>query len=117
MSNRLTLSDIVARNVKAAREHRGYTSWTALAKDADVAVNSIKHIENPSSRLPTARGSTSPRLDILDKLAKQLGYPTWQLLTEEFDPKQPLAETPISRAERDLYDRIEESYKQLADQR
>lgn len=107
-----SLIQLVAANVKAARAAKGWTR-ADLARASHVAENTVKNIEEPEQRAPNARGSASPRLDNLDKLANAMGYPTWQLLAENFNPADPLARQPVSERERVVYSQIRRAYQQL----
>jgi len=107
-----SLIQLVADNVRAARQSKEW-SRAELSRKSGVAENTVRHIEEPASRAPNARGSASPRMDMLDKLASAMGYPTWQLLTENFDPVDRLAERPITAKEQQLHDQIITAYRQL----
>lgn len=108
-----SLIQLVADNVRAARESKGWTR-AQLARHSGVAENTVKNLEEPSTRLPTKRGETAaPRLDVLDKLARGMGYPTWQLLADTFDPREPLADRPITKSEAELHRQIADAYRQL----
>jgi transcriptional regulator with XRE-family HTH domain len=81
-----TIEEIVAQNLQSARKAKGYDSQRALAIAAKVSSNSIKNIESPSSRAPNIRGRGSLRLDMLEQIARTLGFTEWQLMREDFDP-------------------------------
>ena len=102
----------VARNVRLALEASVFDSYRGLAKAAGVAPNTVRHVISPDARAPGQRGETSPRLDILDKLARAMGYEGWQLMQETFDPANP-PNRVLSRQEADLYRRIEDLYRSL----
>ena len=107
------LIQLVADNVRAAREKIGW-SRAELARQAGLAENTVKHLEEPGTRAPTKSGKTaSPQLDVLDKLASKMGYPTWQLLTDSFDPNEPLSERPITKRDEALHEQIRNAYRRL----
>ena len=106
------LVQIVARNVRLALEASVFDSYRALAKQAGVAPNTVRNVIEPESRAPGLRGDVSPRLDILDKLARAMGYEGWQLMQATFDPANP-PKRVLSKREADLYRKIEELYRGL----
>jgi len=67
-------------------EVSAFDSDRALAKAANVAPNTVRNLLDPDSRAPNQRGQVSLRLDILQKVARALGYKAWQLQQENFDP-------------------------------
>jgi transcriptional regulator with XRE-family HTH domain len=103
---------LVAENVRAARDAKGW-SRAQLAREATVSENTVKNVEEPEARIIGKRGAASPRLDVLDALARAMKYPTWQLLTENFKPDDKLAERPITAREQELHKQILENYRQL----
>ena len=104
---------IAATNLRAAREARGIESYRALAAKAKVAPNTVKNMENPDDLAPNARGGASPRLDVLEKLAHAMGFETWHLLTEGFDPHNPPPLQPPTDREIKTHRQIEAAYKAL----
>lgn len=108
-----SLEQIIARNVRAAREHRKIDSYRALASQAKVAANSVKNLEAPEQRAPTKRGSTSPRMDVLDKVATALGFQSWHMLLEDFDPRNPPPLKPPTDREVQAWRKIEQAYRDL----
>lgn len=107
------LSQIVAANIIAARAARGIDSYRALASRAKVAPNTVRNIEEPDTRAPTKRGETAPRMDILEKLAHAMGFETWHLLVENFDPNNPPPLQPPTARELMAHRRIESAYRAL----
>jgi hypothetical protein len=108
-----SLVQIVADNVKAAREFRKIDSYRALASKAKVAANSVKNLEAPEQRAATKRGSTSPRMDVLDKVATALGFQSWHMLLEDFDPTNPPPLKPPTEREVKAWRKIEQAYREL----
>jgi transcriptional regulator with XRE-family HTH domain len=107
-----TLVQLVAENVRAAREGKGWTR-AELARQATVSENTVKYVEEPDARAIGKRGSASPRLDVLDALAHAMGYPTWHLLADNFRADDKLADRPITAREQSLHDQILDSYRKL----
>lgn len=107
-----SLVQLVAENVRAARDAKGW-SRAQLARAATVSENTVKNVEEPDSRVIGKRGAASPRLDVLDALARAMKYPTWQLLADNFTPDDKLADRPITAREQQLHAQILESYRQL----
>ena len=105
---------IVARNIKLARIAAGMTSRRQLAQRAKVSENTIKNLEEPDQRLPGAsRSAPSPRLSILEKVAKGLDQPIWALMHEDFNPAIKAPERIPSNAEMEFYKTIEAAYDKL----
>ncbi len=109
---RKTLIDIVAANVQRARTKLDW-SLRDLATRAKLSPNTVRNIETPAVRAPNARGEASPRLDVLDKLAEAMGFATWQLLLENFDPNDPPPERVPTAREIAAYRKIENAFKEL----
>ena len=113
MGNKIDgLSELVAKNAKAAYLHSGFRSYRELAIRAGVAPNSVKYLLEPDKRPATGRVDPSPRLDVLDKIAKAMGYSAWQMMLSEFDPQNP-PERNLTRRENDFYKKIEKAYDDL----
>lgn len=107
-----SLVQIVAQNVQRALDASQYDSYRSLAIAAGVAPNTVRHVVQPDSRPPGPRGETSPRLDVLDKIAAAMGYEGWQLLQANFDPENRPSRVLTAR-EAEWYEKIEALYRQL----
>jgi len=107
-----SLVQIIADNAQTAFAASEFKSYRALASRAGLSPNTVKNLLQPEQRAPNARGDTSPRMDVLDKLAHALGYEAWQLMQETFRPGDP-PERVLSHREAAFYRRIEEAYKGL----
>lgn len=107
-----SIVQIVAQNARKAYEASEFKSHRALGRRAGVAANTVKNLMEPDSRAPGPRGELSPRLDILDKLAKAMGYEGWQLMQENFDPANPPARV-LSTTEATWHAKVEELYRKL----
>jgi transcriptional regulator with XRE-family HTH domain len=79
-------TQIVADNIRKAFAASEFTSYRQLAKAADLAPNTVRNVTEPTSRQPGARGEGAPRLDVVEKLARTMGYEAWQLMVENFEP-------------------------------
>ena len=107
-----SLVQIIADNAQTAFQASGIKSYRALAGRAGLSPNTVKNLLQPEQRAPNARGDTSPRMDVLEKLAHALGYEAWQLMQGHFQPADPPVRVLSSR-EAAFYRRIEEAYKGL----
>lgn len=107
-----SIVDIVAANAKAAFAASRFDSYRSLGKAAGVAPNTVKYLIEPHSRPPGPRGEVSPRLDVLDHVAKAMGYDGWALMQENFDPQNP-PKRILTKREAELYRSIEDAYRNL----
>lgn len=107
-----SLVQIVADNARAAYEASEFKSYRALGKRAGVADNTVKNIIEPEARAPSARGDTSPRMDVVEKIAEAMGYRAWQLMQPNFTPADPPTKV-LRRREAAFYDKIREAYDGL----
>lgn len=108
-----SLAQIVADNVRAAREARQIPSYRELAAKAEVAPNTVKNLETPRLRPHADKGDTAPRLDILERVARAMGYETWHMLAENFDPRDPPPLLPPTARELTFHRRVQEGYRNL----
>lgn len=108
-----SLAQIVAANVKAAREARQIPSYRELAAKAEVAPNTVKNLEIPKVRSHADKGETAPRLDILEKVANAMGFQTWHMLTENFDPNDPPPLQPPTDRELKFHRTVQAGYRDL----
>ena len=97
----ITPRQILARNltrlIEAATppgERASQRAWSA-ARGLDVKL---------INRL--CKGEHAVTLDKLDEIAQACGLQAWHLLLEDFDPKEPAPEAPLTDAERKLLQRI-----------
>ena len=88
--------DVLARNLNALMEWRG-TANRRLAAACGVGEGSIQRIR---------RAQAAATLGTLEAIARHFGFEAWQLLVEDFDPRQPPQLTYPSNAERELYERF-----------
>lgn len=96
-----TISQVVAANLAYWMEQAEMTQ-TALAAKAGVSQKTISNYLNPDQRVESATGKVpSPKLEELDKIARVLAIPVWQLVRE------------MSEKERKLYEHIERAYSEL----
>lgn len=107
-----TLVQIVAQNLKSAMEASEFDSYRALGRAAGVAPNTVKNLAEPDTRALGPRGETSPRLDVLDKIASAMGFQGWHLMQEQFDPANPPARVLTAR-ESEWHSRVEKLYREL----
>jgi transcriptional regulator with XRE-family HTH domain len=85
----------------------GGRSIKPFAAFCGVGVGTIQRIE---------KQETSVGLETLDKIAQKFDLAAWQLLVPGFDPDNPPALQPVSRKERDMYDKIMKVAKEIAAQ-
>lgn len=60
------------------------------------------------------RGDVLPSLSVLEQIAKGFGLETWQLMVPGMEPKSPPVLSRASKEERDLYARLQDDLKKLA---
>lgn len=93
-----SISHVVAANIKTLMGQAGL-SQTALANKAGLSQKTISNYLNPDQRVESATGKpSSPKLEELDKIARALGTPAWQLVRE------------MTEKQRRLYELIEKAY-------
>ena len=78
---------------------------TRLAKECKIGPGTAARIKEQS---------TSVGIDILEAIAEHFHLAAWQLLVPGFDPDNPPALQPISKAERVFYEKVMEASKALA---
>jgi transcriptional regulator with XRE-family HTH domain len=71
------ISELVGRNIRAARTAKGLTQWQ-LAERSRLSADFIGKAE---------RGTTSPSIESLDQIAKALGLPLRELFAGEEMPE------------------------------
>jgi transcriptional regulator with XRE-family HTH domain len=95
------ISQVVAANLRYWMEQAELTQ-AALAGRAGVNQKTISNYLNPEQRAESATGKLpSPKLEELDKIARALAIPLWQLVRE------------MTEKERRLYEHIERAYSEL----
>ena len=107
-----TIVQIIAANTRAAYEASEFTSYRSLGEKARLPGNTVRNVLQPDVRAPNARGSSSPRMDVVEKLAHAMGYEVWQLAQENFEPKDPPTRV-LKRREAEFYNRIQDAYRGL----
>lgn len=103
---------IVAENARAAFERSAFRSYRALGAKAEVSANTVRNVLEPDARAPGLRGDTSPRMDVIEKIAKAMGYSAWQLMQPDFKPEDP-PQRVLTKREAQFYDRIRTAYEDL----
>lgn len=94
------------QNVQALMVRKyGKTSIKPFAAFCKVGVGTIQRIEAQQ---------TSVGLTILDKIAQKFDLAPWQLLVPGLDPSNPPTLQPVSRKEREMYDKIMKVAKEIA---
>lgn len=81
------------------------SSQIQLGKKAGVGQATI-------GRILSQQGEDSG-IETVHKLAQAFGLEGWQLLVAGMDPKNPPVLQPVSKAERELYDRLKQLAKDL----
>jgi hypothetical protein len=107
------LVQVVADNILAAYGVSTFHSENEPAKAASVAPNTLRNLMHPDRRAPNARGEASPRLDVLGKVAKALGYEPWQLMVEDFRIADPPYSRPLTNREVEIYRQWADAYRSL----
>lgn len=109
------LVQLVARNLTtafdAAKAAGKFSSERDFAVKAKVAPNTVRYLLNPTRREAGKRGELSPRLDSVAKLAEALGFPVWELLSDQFKPERRLAIVTLQEA--NWHKDIEKKYAEL----
>ena len=96
---------VLWQNLSALMEHHwGKENLTRLAREAKTGPGTATRIKDMQ---------TSVGLDVVDRMAEVFDLEMWQMLTPGLDPKNPPAAQPISQAERQLYERLIASIKQI----
>lgn len=96
---------VLWQNVSALMTHHwSGENLTRLAREAKIGPGTATRIKEMQ---------TSVGLDVVDRVAEVFDLEMWQMLTPGLDPKNPPAARPVSKAERELYDRLITSIKQL----
>lgn len=108
-----TLNQLVSLNLLKIKEYKNFESEAKMADKAGVSANTLRNMLRPESRAPNHRGESSPRLDVLEKIANSFGYKGWQLMLGDFDPNDPPYERPITKREAVLYSEIVDRYSAL----
>jgi hypothetical protein len=97
---------VLWQNVSALMTHHwGGDNLTRLAREAKTGPGTATRIKEMQ---------TSVGLDVVDRVAEVFDLEMWQMLTPGLDPKNPPAARPVSTTERELYDRLMASIKQLS---
>jgi len=93
------------QNVSALMLHHWKSeNLTRLSREAKIGPGTATRIKEMQ---------TSVGLDVVDRVAEVFDLEMWQMLTPGLDPKNPPAAQPVSKAERELYDRLITSIKQI----
>jgi hypothetical protein len=96
---------VLWQNLTVLMEHHwGKENLTRLAREAKTGPGTATRIKEMQ---------TSVGLDVVDRMAEVFDLEMWQMLTPGLDPKNPPAAQPISEAERQLYQRLIASIKQI----
>lgn len=96
---------VLWQNVSALMAHHwGSENLTRLSREAKIGPGTATRIKEMQ---------TSVGLDVVDRVAEVFDLEMWQMLTPAMDPKNPPAAQPVSQAERQLYDRLITSIKEL----
>jgi hypothetical protein len=96
---------VLWQNVSALMAHHwGGENLTKLSREAKIGPGTATRIKEMQ---------TSVGLDVVDRVAEVFDLEMWQMLTPGLDPKNPPAAQPVSQAERQLYDRLITSIKEL----
>lgn len=99
-----SISRVVADNL-AYWMGQAEMTQSALAAKAGVSQKTVSNYLNPEQRSEGASGKTpSPKLEELDKIARALAIPVWQLVRR------------MTERERRLYEHIERAYAELVEQ-
>lgn len=93
-------------NVQALMiKHWGEENLNRLARECKIGPGTAARIKEQK---------TSVGLETLEKIAETFHLAVWQLLVPGLDPGNPPALQPVSAVERELYEKIMTSAKQIA---
>lgn len=99
---------VLTQNLKALMlAHQDLASQSALHKKSRVAQATI-------GRILRSNGENA-RIETVEKLGKAFGLAGWQLLVPGMDPKNPPVLQPVTKAERQLYERLKLVAQDLAE--
>jgi transcriptional regulator with XRE-family HTH domain len=85
---------------------RGPTTQGALRDKSGVAQATIGRILGDIGE--------NAKIETVDRLAKAYGLEGWQLMVAGMDPSNPPVLQPVTPAERELYKRLQETVKDIA---
>ena len=85
-------------------KHYKKENLTRLAKECKIGPGTAARIKEQS---------TSVGIDILEAIAEHFHLAAWQLLVPGFDPDNPPALKPMSKAERVFYEKVMDATKML----
>lgn len=103
-----SLQQVVATNAKALRVANKQTQPDVVAA---AKLKGYKIDQGTISRIE--RLELNPSLDVLEALSVGLGCESWQLLTRNYDAKNPPILKEASAVEKELWKRIQESAKNI----
>jgi transcriptional regulator with XRE-family HTH domain len=83
----------------------GKINLQGFAKKCGVGNGTVQRIQGQS---------TSVGLEVLDKIAEAHELAAWQLLVPGFDPENPPTLQPVSKRERELYEKLLNAAKEIA---
>lgn len=83
----------------------GKINLKGFARKCKVGIGTVQRIQAQN---------TSIGLDVLDKIAQVHQLAAWQLLVPGFDPDNPPALQPVSKRERELYEKLMSAARQIA---
>jgi len=106
MPENANINDVLARNLKAIMEEKGFQSQAKLAEKAGVDQKTISNYLNPAQRLEggTAGKPRSAKLAEVESIANALGVEVWELLQ------------PLETAERELFRTIRKALRSALEQ-
>ncbi len=91
--------DVLAQNLRSLMaSHADLASQSALHKKSRVAQATIGRILRD--------GGENARIETVEKLARAFGLEGWQMLVPGMEPTNPPVLQPVTRAERQLYEKL-----------
>lgn len=103
---RFTPRAVLQQNLKSLMGTKGGpTSQGELFRKSGVAQATIGRI--------LADGGENARIETVSKIAKAYGLEGWQLMIPGMDPANPPVLQPVSKEERELWDRLKDLSKDL----
>lgn len=106
MAHRIDSNATLWTNVEALmKKDFGKVNLQGFSKKCGVGIGTVQRIEEQQ---------TSVGLKVLDKIADAHDLAAWQLLVPGFDPDNPPALQPVSKRERELYEKLMSAAKEIA---
>ena len=106
MAHRIDSNATLWNNVQALMQKGfGRINIQGFARKCKIGNGTVQRIQGQT---------TSVGLEVLDKIAEAHELAAWQLLVPGFDPDNPPTLQPVSKRERELYEKLLNAAKEIA---